>query len=219
MKVKLILAVALLAITATAASAYVGQTWILPIERQGDGWITYAGAGYGGADAYGANTIDGVRRAIWKTNGTTMPTSTELYTIKFFRPTAGNSGWHPIESQFKGVDGETYPVEAGIPWVGAYGTNHQYIGCENGTPGAWTATNFGPHAPESADFNAGANGNLMWLKNGSWLYAKWDYGWAIDHAWSAIELTQVTGAAVPEPSSLLALLAGIPALALIRRKR
>jgi hypothetical protein len=51
----------------------------------------------------------------------------------------------------------------------------------------------------------------MWLKKGSWLYAKWDYGWDIDHTWSAIRLTQVT----PEPASALLLLLGLP---LLRRK-
>jgi hypothetical protein len=206
-------AIVLVAVLAAASSAFaaIGDSWILPLERQGDGWTVYAGAGYGGADAYGANTMDGVRRALWKTNGTTMPTTTELYTIEFFVPTSGATNWQPIESQLNGVDGETYPMESGIPWAGMWGTNHQYIGAEAGTAGTWKATGSGPHTPESADYNAGANGTYMWLKNGSWLYAKWDYGWAIDHTWSAIRLTQVT----PEPVSAMLLLLGLP---LLRRK-
>ena len=54
----------------------------------------------------------------------------------------------------------------------------------------------------------------MWLKETSWLYAKWDFPWSIHRSWSAIEVTLG-----PEPSSLLALLAGIPALAFFRKRR
>jgi hypothetical protein len=32
----------------------------------------------------------------------------------------------------------------------------------------------------------------MWLTRGSWTYAKWDFPFEIDRAWSAIRLTQVT---------------------------
>ncbi len=209
-------AIVLMVVLAAASSAFaaIGDSWILPLDQgnlQGGGWTTYAGAGYAGADAYGANTIDGVRRAVWKTDTTTMPTSTELYTMEFFRPTTGASNWQPIESIFNGSAGESYPMEAGIPWAGAFGTNHQYIGAENGTAGSWKATGPGPHTPDSDLFGAGANGIYMWLKKGSWLYAKWDYGWAIDHTWSAVRLTQVT----PEPVSALLMLLGLP---LLRRK-
>lgn len=197
-----------------AVLANPGDQWILPLELQGGGWTTYPGAGYGGADAYGANTMDGVRRAYWKTSdpaGNGMPSTTELYSIEWWRPTSGAVDWQPIESQFNGSAGETYPIEPNIPWVGAFGTNHQYIGAENGTPGAWVSTGPGPHTPETADYNSGANGTVMWLTHGSWLYAKWDFPWAINHTWSAIRLTQIT----PEPASLLLLGLG----GLLLRKR
>ncbi len=60
----------------------------------------------------------------------------------------------------------------------------------------------------------------MWLNvagnmdQSSWLYAKWDYGWSIDHAWSAIMISEV-----PEPSALaLGLLGGFALLTGLRRK-
>ena len=53
----------------------------------------------------------------------------------------------------------------------------------------------------------------MWLMKGSWMYAKWDFGWDITRCWSAIRLTQIT----PEPASALLLLLGAPLL--LRRKR
>ena len=46
--------------------------------------------------------------------------------------------------------------------------------------------------PDSDDYNAGPFGFYMWMKAGSWLYAKWDFGDAIDRSWSALRLTQVT---------------------------
>lgn len=216
-----IMVLAALALVATPALGAIGEQWILPIHhRDGGGWTTLTGAGYNGTDAYSANTIDGVRRVYWELSGigslgNSVPASTELYTIDWFRPTSGEAGWQPIESQIRGVDGEIYPNDPMIPWVGAFGTNHQYIGAENGTPGSWVSTGPGPHTPDSDDYNAGAGGIYMWLGghgSPSWLYAKWDYGWAIDHAWSAIRVTQIT----PEPASALLLLLGVPFL---RRRR
>lgn len=200
------------AVTVTAAS------WILPIaDRQGGGWTEYAGAGYNGTSAWGASTMDGVRRVYWKTDNIGLPAGTNLYYIEAFGCTAGGTGWQPIESQINGSAGEVYPMDPNIPWAGMWGTNHQYIGSDGANTGTWLATGPGPHTPESADYNAGANGTMMWLKPGSWLYAKWDFGWDINRAWSAIRITEVNP--IPEPSSLLALLAGLPALAIFRRRK
>lgn len=37
----------------------------------------------------------------------------------------------------------------------------------------------------------------MWLKSGSYLFAKWDFGFQIYNTWSALRLTQVTGVFPP----------------------
>ncbi len=37
----------------------------------------------------------------------------------------------------------------------------------------------------------------MWLTAGSWMYAKWDFGFTINRSWSALRLTQVTPIAGP----------------------
>lgn len=218
---KALLGLAVLGFVASSAFAAVGEQWILPIHhRDGGGWTELPGAGLDGTSAWSANTMDGVRRVYWQLSGTgslghAVPSTTELYRIDWFRPTTGAADWQPIESQIRGVDGEQYPNDTLIPWVGAYGTNHQYVGAEGGTAGTWKATGPGPHTPESADYNAGPNGIYMWLggwNSASWLYAKWDYSWAINHAWSALRVTQVT----PEPISML--LFGFGGLALLRRK-
>lgn len=220
---KALLGLAALAILATPVFGAIGETWTLPIHhRDGGGWIEYPGAGLGGTSAWGANTIDGVRRVYWELSGVGSlgnqpPATTELYTIENYIPSAGGGDWQPIESQIRGVDGEIYPIDPLIPWDGAFGTNHQFIGSDNGgTAGTWKATGPGPQAPESDAQNAGPSGIYMWLgghTGPSWLYAKWDFGWAIDRSWSAIRVTQIT----PEPAGAMLLLLGAPLL--LRRKR
>lgn len=183
------------------AKGYPGDQWILLIDHvdvgsSGSTW--FPGDGYNGTDAFEGWGWDAVRRVYWALNGlsisnTVVPITTEQYTIEWFQ-TIDSSEWQPIESQFRGVDGEIYPKDPKIPWAGSYGTSHQYIGAEGiaGTPGTWTTTGPGPHTPNSTDYNAGDNGIYMWLTRGSWLYAKWDFGWSIRHTWSALRLTQVT---------------------------
>jgi len=219
-----LLGLGVLAFVVSPATAAIGDWWIVPIHhRDGGGWIEYPGAGYNGTSAWGANTIDGVRRVYWElsegqpgseSSGAVVPSTVELYTIEFFDPTAGGNGWQPIESQIRGVNGENYPYDDMIPWVGAWGTNHQWIGSEGHDPGGdWEPTGPGPHVPESADYNAGANGIYMWLTRGSWVYAKWDFSWAIDRSWSYLKFTQVT----PEPGTLGLL--SVAGLALLRRRK
>jgi len=206
-----------LAVTAMAAP---GDTWILPIDHtEGGGLNVVAGIGWNGTDALQGAGMDGVRRVYWNTlniaqasGAASLPTSTEQYTIEYFRPNGGTHAWQPIESRFNGGT-ETFPIEPNIPWAGEYGTNHQYIGAwDGGTNGAWVNAGPGPHTPQDATYNClGDSGIYMWLTQGSQLYVKWDYGWSIDNTVSAIRLTQIT----PEPVSALLLLLGAP---LLRRR-
>jgi hypothetical protein len=212
----------LAAVLLTAAAASNAASWILPVDHLNGSFTEIPGGGYYGASAYDGNGIDGVRRVYWSLQNTlsgSVPTGVHLYSIRVFVPTSGGTDWQPIESQFNGIIGETYPIEPGIPWNGLYGTNHEYIGSDAFTPGSWQATGPGPHTPETADQAAGGNGTLMWLKDTSWLYAKWDFGWPIHRSWSAIEITQVDQ--VPEPASLMAgagLLLGLITCAVRRRR-
>jgi hypothetical protein len=216
-----------LVVLACVAPAFgaIGDAWVLPIDHLGNPgfFTTLPGVGYGGADAVNGIGPNGEARVYWSTGNiipvggapAAMPTATELYSIRFYAPasTAGGTNWQPIESQFNGVAGETYPMEAGVPWNGAFGTNHQYMAADGAADGAWHANGPGPHSPEDATLGAGANGTVMWLKGGtSWLYAKWDYPWSINRAWSAIELTQIT----PEPTTLAGL--GLISLLALRRR-
>ncbi len=193
----------LLALSASAMAA----EWIAYPELQGDGWTTIAGAGYNGTDAYRASGQDGVRRAIWKFDFADMPTTPTLMEIWVYGPTAGAHSWQPVEVIFNGSAGDVFPVDPNIPWEGMYGTNHQYLGNDWNGNGTWTKSGPGPQSPDQGD--------KVYVMKGSWLYVKWDFGWSIDNTVSAVKLV---GPAVPEPSSFLALAAGLPALALLRRK-
>ncbi|MCX6925960.1 MAG: hypothetical protein NT154_22550 [Verrucomicrobia bacterium] len=193
---------ATLFILAGSAKGDPGDKWILPIHHtDGSGWVERAGAGYASSTAKEGSGIDGVRRIYWAleglslTNNNEFPTTTQLYSIQWYRPATGATDWQPIESMFGGSAGETWPIDSRIPWAGSLSQNHQWIAAQgsDGAPGTWVKTGPGPHTPTGTNYNAGDSGNYMWLTRNSWLYAKWDYSFSIDHTWSALRLTQITG--------------------------
>lgn len=211
------LAIAALAVSSSLATP--GDQWILGIhhlDNQGDKpFTTYTGGGYSGPQSSGAPQYSGnaygysssgavgVNRVYWELSGnsvnsnTPVPTTTELYKIEYFAPTlGGHNSYQPVESQFHGIVGEGYPNEPGIPWSGQFGTNHQWISVGNFNDGQWHTMGPGPQT----DTNAPADGKMMWLTSGSWLYAKWDFSFAINRSWSALRLTQVTPVAGPPVS-------------------
>ncbi|MEX2169663.1 MAG: hypothetical protein WD851_10150 [Pirellulales bacterium] len=211
---------AILALSASVAMAAPGDQWILGIHHidNSGAFTEYAGAGYSGVqssghadfvgDAYGRSGQDGVARVYWELSGSainsgrSVPTSTELYTIEYWGTPAPGNDWQPVESQFKGAGGETFPQEPLIPWVGQFGTNHQWLGEDGSDDSDWHLIDNngdgGPQAPFSADFNAPGDGIYMWLTSGSWVYAKWDFPFTFNRSWSAIRLTQFTGVTPPE---------------------
>jgi len=214
---------AILGRVASPALANPGDQWILGIDHiNNEGSFTsYLGAGYAGVqssgnpiyvgNAYGRAGTDGVARVYWELSGLSVnhlrpvPATAELYRVEFYGTTeVGHNNWQPVESQFNGAAGEGFPFEPGIPWAGQFGTNHQYIAADGADDGLWHVLGPGPQA----DTNPPADGTMLWLKSGSWLYSKWDFPFAIDRTWSALRLTQITG--IPEPASgLLMLLGGV----------
>jgi PEP-CTERM motif len=207
---------AILAVVASPAMAAPGDQWILGIHHINNQnetpFTSYVGAGYSGPQSsgdpqyvgnsygYASTGAVGVNRVYWElsgnsvNNGTPVPTTTELYKVEFFGTTeAGHNDWQPVESQFHGIVGEGFPYEPDIPWVGQFGTNHQWIAAGGANDGQWHVLGPGPQA----DSNPPADGTMMWLTAGSWLYAKWDFGFTIDRTWSALRLTQVAPISLP----------------------
>jgi hypothetical protein len=220
------LCLAIIAGSALPAWGAIGDQWILGIHHLDNesSFTTNAGAGYSGpqssgnpnyiGNSYGRGGNDGVARVYWELSGNSIgtnrqvPTTAELYTIEYFGTAQpeGRNDFQPIESQYHGQGhpdhgGELFPVDNHIPWNGAFGQNHQFI-ASNTHPiavGSWNTTGPGPQTPNSSAPGAGPAGIYMWLTSGSWLYAKWNFGFAINRNWSAIRLTQITGDAPPPP--------------------
>lgn len=222
-------------VAAAPTMAAVGDQWVLGIHHLGESgaFTQYSDVGYSGPlssgslDVYGRSGPHGSARIYWElsgnaiTSGNAVPTTTELYTVEFYGVRdAGRNDWQPVESQFNGAGGETYPIEPNIPWAGHSDTNHQYMAADGRDDGEWHFLGPGPQSPESNVFNADANGSYMWLTSGSWLFAKWDFPWDINRSWSALRLTQVTEngqfvTPVPEPGSIALALFGTVAMGLV----
>ena len=218
------LSLAIAMMSASSAMAAVGDTWILGIDHIDNAGFfeIFTGAGYSGPQSSGATQYvgnaygrgpggplprDGSARIYWSlsglaTNGDPLPTTTELYSVKYYGTTSpANNDYDPIEVDFNGPgpgDGQASNDPA-IPWAGQFGTNHQWIVANNKTAGAFSTAGPGPQAPNSAAYNAAGNGSYLWLQSGSWLYAKWDFTFDVRRSWSAIQLTQVTPAIGPPP--------------------
>jgi hypothetical protein len=211
------LSVVILVLAASSSMAAKDDVWILGIdhidnqatfeERPGEGYSGPQSSGYPqfvGKSWYQEGP-DPVARVYWQLSGNSIvngqptgnpvPTTTELYKIEFWGTSLyGRDDWQPIEGDFNGSapgDGEGL-MDSAIPWVGEYGTNHQWIAADKKTVGQFRAAGPGPHTPADSSFNAASNGSYMWLTANSWLYAKWNFGFSIGKSWSALRLTQIT---------------------------
>lgn len=207
MKKVLVMAMVLLVALSGAAMA---NAWIVgaPTEFNGNNWVTQTGAGYNGGDAYSHNgTAGDIARAYWQFDFSDMSDAAFLANVWVYIPTAGTmTGYQPVEVLYSGAD------ENGNPWAGQYGTNHQWIAKDwnSGAAGSWMQLGPGPQTPDG--------GSQVYVKKGSKLFVKFDFPWAINNTVSAVALTTNGDSPVPEPSSLVALLAGLPALAIFRKR-
>lgn len=212
--------VTFIGLAAATAVAAPGDQWILGIHHIDEfhGFTEHVGSGYNGPVSSGDSRFFGnsyshygfagdISRIYWElsgnsiNNGTPVPSYTALYKIEYWgvpQP-SGRNDYQPIESRFHGAGhpqhgGEAFPYDDHIPWVGQFGTNHQWIrNATTNNVGVWNATGPGPQAPASEDYNAPGNGIYMWLTAGSWVYVKWDFPFETHRAWSALRLTQFSG--------------------------
>ena len=212
------------------ARAAPGDQYVLPILRTQDGgangFQAVPGAGFNGSTAVRHVTNAGqqnggdIARIYWEFNSPNAPVEPRLYLIEWWDPTPGTDQLHFVEEQFRGSAGEVRPFDAQIPWNGSNSTNHMFLNTSAPAAGGGLFRFTTPgHAPDSAAPNAADDGVLMWLRQGSQLYVKWDFavGAPIDRTYAELRLTQV----VPEPAaaSVALVLAGCAVRPGRRRRR
>lgn len=223
-----------LLVASEAAMGATARTWILQIDhRNGGGWNEETSGGYPGTHNghyWWASDWDGVRRAYWRFDGSTgtpfAPTDPEinntteeppdeprLYLVDTWVPTAHSSTYSVLE-----VD-TLWPMDPGVPWLGAFGQNKQWITRGPSDQGTWVPAGInpapGPQAPlilpgkTNAVCDAGRTGAALWLKRGDWLYVKWDFADPeLTQGVSAIRLTEVNPVPPIDPACATATFGG-----------
>ena len=219
------------ALALPALATPVGSSWILKIDHTQNGTFVDPGGGYNGdPSASHTGSAGDIARVYWVVPNTVDP-SPQLYKIEWWTSQTDN-GYQPFEVQYNGVAGDSAGFDPNIPWHGQFSTNHQYVG-NNGAnlTGVWNSTGPGPQSPGDASDGTQsstdprypanpdiADGSSVWLKPGSEIFVKWDFGFynQQENTVSDLRLTQVTP--TPEPAALSILLAGA-GLTLLRRRR
>ncbi len=200
------LAVTCATILAACGPTAAQRSWIIqPNTREGGGWVDVPSGGYDNAAWYYGSGFDGVRRGYWKfdtpfavgSSADAPPDEPRLYYIEQWVPALPQAvpawDWLPIEVNFSSKDVEPWPNNPAIPWGGAFGQNHQWIGMDlNDPPNTFEQAGPGPQAPNSAACGASGTGLHVWMRRGSWLYTKWNFGFGPGpHAITALRITEV----------------------------
>lgn len=183
---------------AFSGTAHAQRQWIIENYQLQDGpFYEVVGGGYNGANYHWSN-VASIQRAYWRFNFPDVPSRPALYFVEQWVPSVKPAGvtswnWLPIEVTFNGEgSGEEATMNSNIPWDGAYGTNHQWLGMGlGGAAGTWQQAGPGPQAPANATCGAGASGQHMWMRKGSTLYTKWLFPFTSTHAITALRITEV----------------------------
>jgi hypothetical protein len=219
-------ATALIAIPAFAAPS---DSYILPIDHTQDGAFVDVPGGYNGDRAVAHNGHAGdVARVYWKVPDNVDP-NPQLYKITgWAAPGAEGNAFQPFEVQYNGTAGDSGGIDPNIPWHGQFGTNHQYLSNNFNSLTDFNTTGPGPQAPgDSSDTSTAvpinppeADGTSVWLKPGSEIFVKWDFGFApyTDPTGATNVLSDIKITQVPEPASLTTLLL-LGAGGLVMRRR
>lgn len=194
------------ALVVTSGHLLAQRSWIIqPDSRQGGGWVDLTSGNYNNAPWYYGSGFDGVRRGFWKfdtpfavgSSEEPPPDEPRLYYIEQWVPALpqGVSAWEwlPIEVNYNSKDTEPWPNNPAIPWGGAFGQNHQWIGMDLNDPAnTFEQAGPGPQAPRTAACSTPGDGQHVWMRRGSWLYTKWDFPFgSMTHAITALRITEV----------------------------
>jgi len=184
----------------TLPAAAQRQWLVFPSRFDGDSSAPFIDVPAGDFDGRGYKYSSGgagnIQRAWWELSvencipvghSDLFPVKPALYHVFQWSPSVMPEGitywdWLPIECNINGREAN----EQGpglwnipfIPWSGAYGQNHQWIGMDfpYGVGGVWIQAGPGPQAPANPTCAAPGNGLHMWMKRNSALWTKWDFG-------------------------------------------
>ena len=149
-----------------------------------------------------------------------LPAGAHQYNIYEWVPTVNSVQWHVVDVAADGtmVDNPNHDPNTGIPWLGQFGTDHQYLQDPQNNQGGWLKLGPGPQSDNTVDAGSG-----VWINpstgNSQYPYLQIHYlGFeGAPETFDAIRVVQIDY--VPEPSVLaLGLLGGFGLLAGLRRK-
>ncbi len=146
-----------------------------------------------------------------------MPSGWNQYDVYEWDPNANSTQWHVVDIAGNG----TLTNSPSEPWVGQFGTNHQYLQNPQSNQGGWVELGSGPQSDSTNDGGYG-----VWMNpnsgdpGGGYPYLQIHY-LGFENAPESFDTIRVVpvGTPVPEPGTLALLAAGGAAVVLLVRSR
>jgi PEP-CTERM motif-containing protein len=151
-----------------------------------------------------------------------LPAGAHVYNVYEWNPTAHSAQWHVVDIAADGTmnNNNDHSQATGIPWLGQFGTNHQYLQNPQDNPsnlGGWLKLGPGPQSDPTLDGGSG-----VWINPSTGLgapYLQIHYlGFEnAPESFDAFRVVQID--AVPEPASGFLLLLGAVLVGVRRSRR
>jgi hypothetical protein len=150
-----------------------------------------------------------------------MPSGAHEYDVYEWDPSAHTTQWHVVDIAADGTlnNNNDHSQATGIPWGGAFGTNHQYL--QNPQDGAgmnlggWVKLGPGPQSDPTLD-----SGDGVWINPSTGLGAPYlqIHYLGFENAPESFDAFRVVQIDTPEPASGLLLLFGTAMIGIWRRR-
>jgi hypothetical protein len=142
-----------------------------------------------------------------------MPSGWNQYDVYQWDPSANTTQWHVVDIAGDG----TMNANPTMPWLGQFGTNHQYLQNPQNNQGGWVQLGPGPQSDSSNDGGYGVWINPTSGNGNPYLQIHYLGFENSPESFDAIRVVQFPQ--VPEPGTLALLAAGGAAVLLLVRRR